>query len=566
MPARESPEGYNYIQILDFRPGIADVPSSNYPPGTAQRSGTFRCIANRSGALEPLPKRQTPFTMPHEGTTPNYIIGVYIPPYGILPTSGVYNPNIFPVHQMFVGTERHESGNYYVKVRRARRFEPPGTAFDTIKSVTGPIATTGTTPWAPKPTGMGFSATRSKRDDWRKPGCAVTIMLYSQGFLGAFLSEFPDDQNQTSLTPYDIFTATVAVPGLFMLNMTCHQGRAIVELAEADNQGTGAITFMGENVIWSQFNDVTTANWLSNTIDPETGTLSHPAVFVPENPSGFSFMASMSANELFAVKTGQGGLYVTGNLGDSTTAASPSVVSLPMVTGTDIAQIPAINTLGVCYGSRQSGVWLWSHGDTSRLISPQLAEGFWTIPSSIAPLDDWGGISYSFANWNEWVVTPHNWVYDTQSGGWWRLEDDSVAKFRFTTGRWNLLYCGENSYTDTYDTPISFFDRNGPFSPSYSWQSQPLWETIDTLVDIREITLRVRGSGQVTVTATGETSSSSVTFTGISAILPVLLRQPIRVQDANIAIKIESSGSVVAPTVYECNIAFVGVQRERITY
>jgi hypothetical protein len=476
---------------------------------------------------------------------------------GLLPTGGGFNPNNYPEHQLFVGIEHVEAGTQYHQLRRYRQYEGTGGGFDTIKNISA--ATSGT--W--RPTGMSFGSTRSNRADWRVPGCPVTIACWGTGNTFMYLTEFPDDQNMASATPYDIFSNNIFPLG----PLCCHQGRVVLQLATSYNQGPTTITFMGENCVWSNYNDVSTAGWLGNYTDPETGGPSHPTVFVPENPYGLAFMVSMSANEIFAVK-GKGGLYVTGNLGDSTTTANPTIVSLPMVTGSEILQMPAVNNQGVTYGNRGSGIWQWSHGDNSRPLSAQMSPDFWTLPSPVYPLDDFGGVGYSFTTMDDWIICPHNWVYDTIGNGWWRLEDDTVSRFRYNTCMTHYLYCAESYFSSSYTTPISLYVRENP-SPTYSWQSQPLWETLDTLIDIREITLRVRGSGSVKVTCTGETSSSSVTFNGISALLPVLLRQPIRVQDANIAVRIESTeptGTGGAPTVYECNVGFFGAQRERITY
>jgi hypothetical protein len=131
------------------------------------------------------------------------------------------------------------------------------------------------------------------------------------------------------------------------------------------------------------------------------------------------------------------------------------------------------------------------------------------------------------------------------------------------------MYGSESYYTNAAPTPIHFFNRNIP-AQTYSWQSHPLWETVNHLVDMREVVLRVQGWGDITVTLTGETSSTSVTFTNLVAPNPILVRQPCRIQDANIAVKIEASGdpgllgSVVAPTVLELNLGYVQTQLEGI--
>jgi hypothetical protein len=552
MPA--APESLQYVQIKDFTPGISDAPGANYPPGAAQRNATFRCIANRNGALEPLPRRQTPFAMPHAAASTSTQIavnGLHVPNIGMLPTVLPFTPGQYPEHEVFVGIEWLEGGNRKHNLYRNRRYESTGT-MDVLRSITFADSAASLTP-----VGMGFATTRSNRANWRSPGVPVVVAMYSYGANHNYVIEFPNDQSTSSNTPYVIFSDTASI----YLGLCAHQGRIVMQLASAYGQGVDTVTFMGEAVIYSDFNDLTTANWWSQKVDPDSGVTSLPIVFIPENPAGLSFLVSMSANQVFGVKN-QGGMYVTGDL-----AAGAVAVSLPMVTGSELLQTPVVTSMGVVYGNRTSGVWVWGHGDLSQLISPAMTPDFWVITSG-GDLDQFGGIAYQFARCDDWVLVPNNFLYDTITQSWWRLEDESVARIRYFSVFSHFIYGSESFYTGTSDTPIHEWVREDK-ALSFSWQSQPLWETVDNLVDIREIVLRVRGAGTVKVTATGETSSSFVTFTGISATLPVLIRQPFRLQDANVAIKIESTGATgsdPAPTIYECNVGFFQAQKEAIRY
>src|SRR5215831_6387176 len=118
MPAQN--DAYQWINIRDFRPGIADNPGSNYPPGQAQRNLTWRCIANRAGALVPLPQGQILNAEPvlQEASTAA-IDGLYLPPI----TAATINEAIqlVPPHELMVGSEILYQGNRFQRLHRFLR-------------------------------------------------------------------------------------------------------------------------------------------------------------------------------------------------------------------------------------------------------------------------------------------------------------------------------------------------------------------------------------------------------------------------------------------------------------
>jgi hypothetical protein len=464
------------------------------------------------------------------------LVGLYVPPIPLLPTVLAFNPNLFPEHELFVGNEWLDGALRHNKLRRVRRYETPGTAMDTIKNVNTADVSASLTP-----NGMGFGSTRSNRTVPVQPGVPVTVAMWVFGSTFNYLTEFPDDQAPTVNTPFDIFSNSV-----FLLGIACHQGRTVAQEATAYGQGVNTQTFMGENLVWSGVNDVTPANW----------NLAIPQVFVPENPSGFAFLCSMSANELFAVKI-TGGMYASGDLNN------PTVVTLPMVVGSEVIHTPVQTDVGVVYGNGASGVWAWPHGDSSNLLSDKMDPSFWLLNAPNSDFDVFGGVRYQFSRCDEWVLVPNNWIYDTRLSSWWRMEDPAITQIRMWTCMSHFIYGSQSFYTNAAPTPISMWERNTP-TTSFSWQSQPLWETIGNLVDAREITIRAIGTGTVTVTLTGESQVPASCQFQVNSSLPVLLRDNLRVQDANIAVKIESQGLIAAPTVYECNVGYIATQKQPV--
>jgi len=551
MPAPQATSSLNPIAFKDFSPGIADLPGTNYKSETATRKNTYRCIANHSGALVPLPWRQNPFPLPTPNTQPpTWVTGLYLPPIGLLPKDATSNftANMYPEHQLFVGIEWRDTNANAINhnLLRYRRFEAPlGTGYDTIKTTSNPFPAANIY----HPNGMNFATTRSNRADYSKPGPPVVII---QGY--GYLSEFPDDQNPASLTPYNIASGWYPTPGSrFILHMTTHQGRVVLQEVAVNDHGPNTITFVGENTTWSFFNNVDPAKWGTwNGGDPTVPANfdTTAKVFVPENPSGFAVMVSMSANELFCVKGARGGMYVTGSLDVGT------VVSLPMVTGAEISQMATVTPIGVVYGNRNSGVWVWNHGDNSTLISPQMIPNFWVTDDTV-DLDTFGGISYSLSSCDDWVLTPNNFLYDTQLKSWWRLEDPAIYTYRWVSSQWHFIYTAAQSYTNTDPNPIGFFKREWK-SPTYSWQSQPIWQSVEDIVSVNDIGLIAEGNGEVRLTLTaldGQTRSIIIPLSNCG--YPERFRERLAIQGKYLQLRIEASSPNAyfpAPTVYSVSL------------
>lgn len=526
-----------WTQISDFTPGIADDPGAQYPAGQAQRTNTFRCIANHDGALIPLPARTTPnFDVTEEAATPpggGYCLtGLYSPQQALLPTALAQNLNVDVPHELFVGVEWLTGANHRQRLRRFRVYETPGTASDLLKDVTfADVATTLV------PVGMSFAQTRVLRATPTSPGIVVVMALCPFGATNSYLVQFPNDATPTLNTPFSVSTA-------FILNFTCHQGRTVIQQVTAQGQGVDTTTFMGESLAYTPVND--------------SATFSTQQVFDPENSSGFAFMVQMSANELFVVKS-RGGLYITGSIAD------PVVVNLPMVQGTRVQQVPAVTGVGVVYGDRNTGMWAWQHGDTSRLLSPRLFPNFFVTH---ATLGDYGGNQYQFATFDDWILFSNNWLYDTTNNGWWRLEDDTIIQTRYMTTFDKYIYGADGYYFTNEDPfPIHRWDRSTS-AHSMSWQSQPQCHTLDTRVDIREVTIKGRGKGSVIVTFTAQDGTTDFAeFTFDDDTNPKLKRANVRVQGDTIVVKIVATGgslTAAAPTVYDVSYGFYEAQHVEV--
>jgi hypothetical protein len=477
--------------------------------------------------------------MPHEIATGTiWVNGIFVPPIGVLPTVVAPN-NIRPAHELFVGTEYAVGTTGTHKLYRVRRFEGVyGDTFDLLGTHTYTTGTADTT----KPVGMQFGSTRSNSADNTVTGVPITVALWVHGVNTCYVLSFPDDAAPSTNTPYYHLDNSG-----FPLAVACHQGRTVLQHATAYGQGVNASTFMGEDLDWSRVNNF--KNWAPNT-DPAIAIHVFPQCFVPENPSGYAFLAPMTANELFAVK-GTGALYVSGDLDN------PTVVTLPMATGSDLSHTPAFTDIGVVYGNRVSGIWAWSHGDNSSLVSPTMTPDFWVLTPGVGD-DAFGGIAYQFGRCDDWVLVPNNFLYDVALKSWWRLEDPSVAQMRFYTCMGHLIYGAESSYTAAADKPVHLWQRDVK-GPSYSWQSQPIWQSVADVVNVAEIELVARGHGQVKLSLTAlDGTTNSITIELADAGYPERFRENFAIQGKYLQLRIEADSFTPlyypAPTVYSVTL------------
>lgn len=336
---------------------------------------------------------------------------------------------------------------------------------------------------------------------------------------------------------------TGPVPGSPILQGLVHQGRVVFTVystngdATVQNIGEFAYTAPGDNICFFEANDLYT--------DPTTNAYR----FMPENPGGIGVIASMNANELIAIKhTGGGGLL----RGD---VARPQFVALPGLPSIQGAtNIPVVTPMGLVFGTRD-GVYLWQGSEGADLLSQSLDGCFW-LPDGTPGLED--GFLYAeyphrgkFNYSAPFVYAPNNWVYDTRTGGWFRLNQTShtVSETDYTTSYRNYevsstgrVYAVKPIITEADLTVAHLYDRDVP-AHRCSWRSQPLARTINRRVDVREVSVKVQGTGTVTVTVHGlEGSADSVAFTVDAPDQPRIYTGQVKVESEDIEVQIEMVG------------------------
>jgi len=277
-------------------------------------------------------------------------------------------------------------------------------------------------------------------------------------------------------------------------------------------------------------------------------------VFVQEFPNGYGAWGSISAGELFLVKHQGGGVLVTGDI------ASPTVTRLPGVVSTGGMTCRAASTpLGLVYYARFSGLYIWRGADTSDKISQNLEDDF--IFYTSGP-DKFVNTAVQIQEWADWVVTTNGFLYDTISGGWWRLDNPATyipqwfGRGFFATDLY-AIPCRLNNTTKT--GAVRKYSRGTP-THTYSWQSQPIPRYINRLAESREYVLVAEGAGTVVVSATnidGTTDPQTFTLPAIAASQQVRLRLPCAVRGYDVTVKIVATGtggSGAAPIVHSVDV------------
>lgn len=332
-------------------------------------------------------------------------------------------------------------------------------------------------------------------------------------------------------------------PGSAILQSLVHQGRIVFTVqsrngvATSQGFGTRSVTLAGDNMCFYAANDLYT---------PPTTNVYR---FMPENPGPIGVMASMNANELIAIKHQGGGGLLRGDV------ARPQFVALPGLPSIQGAtNIPVVTPMGLVFGTRD-GVYLWQGSEGAESISTQLDGWFWQ-PEGTPGLED-GRLYFDYPHRGKFnvsgyfVYAPNNWIYDTRTGAWYRLnpttrtvgEDTYKVGYRnyevSTTGR---VYGIKPIITESDLTVAHVYDRDVP-THEYQWRSQPIPRTVNRRVDVREVVLKAQGEGEVTVTVIGlEGMQDAVTFTVNSPDQPRVYTKPIKVESEDVEVMVHSIG------------------------
>jgi hypothetical protein len=294
------------------------------------------------------------------------------------------------------------------------------------------------------------------------------------------------------------------------------------------------------------------------------------AQFGEEKPFRTGTVASITADEIIFIKDAEGAILVRGDMDN------PTVVQLPYVESTHGAySVPAKSNFGLVYGT-SNGVYVWEGGESSRKLSDQLEGWFWNHDTTLTYLGNRG----RFGWWNPWVVVPNNFVYDSRTQGWWRLDTPANTNVALSAASINSVTNTLYAFPYKLDgdaSPMWYTATPDVLADTYTWQSQPLVESRTRVITVQEIHLMVtpesNDAGSVAITLNGYDADGvavtpvTTTFTLNANTNTQMLHKDVvtNFQATHVQVKIVADAndtSTPAPKVHKVSLATA--QRARI--
>lgn len=501
VPGPTPPSGQFVID--NFTPGIRQVKSLNHPPGTADDTigdrlySTVGCWSSPAdGVLRALPRR----TDSIKRTAGAVFAGLISEEYricGLFANDPVASSTTVPGidqcnTELWIAVEYYDNANRIRKVLRYSRHEStPALEVIATQTVAATFSSTS------RPGCCYFVSSRSNSATPANPG--VPIVAWSFGGWARF---FPNDTAPT-------VNGTIAIPqdGSGLLppdQIVGHQNRIVVfPLFQwgHGNNGRAQIHVDNELIYWTQANN-------PRLLDPAL-TLYGSVIAYAERDTGYEIQASISNDQLLMIKRAGGGLILQGDLNDLTAIPQPSIKSPGFSLNRGV-----LSHIGYVYPVNASGVWVVEGGRSSRNLSPYMEPDFWrprpygpANPQSnpyLATANGWGIDYTSSAQWGSWVALPSNWLYDTDTEAWWRLDLTPMTD----SGNTDLLGCFE-SHWNTVDwtgrwlwtAPSGYSDQNFSLGncimvneydrltsrETYTWLSHPIPVSLDNRIEIDDI-------------------------------------------------------------------------------
>lgn len=524
-----------FVTIDDFSPGIFTNTRHQGGRGVvgalgaATEENTYRCIAGPTGYLAPAPRRTRDITLPElpnwVGNLKYYITGLNAEMGFVFANSGAETDQRDRVEIHFALVYPNGAG-YTVTWYRYRIYDTNSTleVIHTYTSASGSISEGRRY--------VNFINTRMNPADPTTIGDIVTVATWvgNPDTAGEnWCKAFPDPAADTTNTVID-----VGDPAHDYYRIFGHQGRVVMSRYIRYFRGYQTSRTITDNWHWTEPND----NTLASAI---------PTPFVLESPQGFVDAFSSSANEFLIIKSFGGGIMVRGSLDN------PTIIQLPNLHSPDGAQNTikgCVSPLGPVYCGAD-GVYLWEGGDKDRKISVQLEETFYHTPTEVVGADG------QASRWGDRVLFPNNWMWDSAAGSWWRLEDPAdVNVIWWSASAYRAQLYGSGDVVNNEVGAVNKGNRTVMWRWSYdqpcyaySWQSQPLPNTGNRLLKVRELALSYQGTTQdITVTINNEDGQSvSHTFAAVNS--PNLwdrLRVPMHIEGKHLQVRIECDGTVAS--------------------
>lgn len=477
---------YDWIILSDFSSGIVQRPYGGvFTPATATGNnfpytiaspdkpsaqwngvpgeGTFGCIANPNGGLQPLPcmvssSMESPQINSSIDTPFNYEIVLLGVISQMVDPSTVGAGSTF-ADAMYLLIQYIEASDTQVITELRELAVPVGnSAFSNTANISPTTGSLGR-----------YYYNGPMVYYWNESGSALATI----GFAG-------NNPSTNFLTGLYLQPASGSpdgpigdtVPGWFF----SHQGR-ILCINKAPGQ------FQEANI-----------NVVSFTDPPESDSLGdQQTIVVPVNFDDITCFGSLSSGELLLLCRQYGGVIVSGDIDD------PIITTVPGVQGTQsLAGAGLITPIGMVYLSGGSGAWVWNGGAGAQKISNQLANNFYDTGI--------GSLLFSICQYDSWLLFPNNWIYDINMNSWWQLPPNTEYQYEFyavvnynTFGPAIVAFPGQivNS-NPIYASVIGF--ENG--YSDWQWLSNPMILSQGEMVELREVVLSYTADTEATITVT----------------------------------------------------------------
>lgn len=528
------------VTFSDFSPGIVQrigtlgaVANSPAALGSASITNTYRCISLPGGGLGPLPKNTTALSFTDRSTA-NLPAGVTAVAtgfhiYGPLYKDSLAGTVLFPPltsttpFELHLGYEYVSAGSQVQVWRRYPYYAGAdssivvNTETSSVTNIFGPTYFVTGSMNQTDPLQFGFPIVVGSWNQVRDP-------MENDDYCFIFPDPASTVTAQTN-TPRALGSLGTIGP------VISHQHRIIMLGRNQSFHGANAaIAPTNEGVSWT----------LPNSYTVEAGAVQ----FGPEAPYGYGAWGSLTSSDLLLIKHYGGAYLIQGDINN------PIVRRFPSVMGTNgVEVLGAATSLGFVYGVKNDGVYAWQGGDASVLLSPQLEDGFWQAATSTYMF------AGQFASWGDLILCPNNFVFDSKSSSWWKIEDTNNVYYCWQIDPFNNVAYGlKATFSDVNGTFARGYDSGSP-ALNFSWQSQPFSVFDRRRCKIRAAYIRAQGSGTVTLTFTSNEGAGSVVSSPnamtVSTTGPSSVKLPMNVFGTEFTMRIVSDGGSAAPIVYE---------------
>ncbi len=483
------PSSIQWLTVTDFSGGIRQLVNADglhqfspQPIGTAAAVDdnavplTFDCIALPGGGLGPLPfgfkdLYSGPAVPPDLGnTTTRYFVGgLHVPPAPIMDVAGTalpgtdsaiiivnlnYGYSVGSIHRyrLYRYNAHLASANEINNSAGATPFYDTGGTINTIQG--------GFTPMCDYRS-SGASAPTT-------PGTPYVIIgVCDPGTLGVNVWQFPRPGFSNRVGAYTAIKQAI--------HLLSHQGRLIVNGYDTAYQYSNNCDILhNDDTYWT----------VPNQDNYDNGGFS--SSLTQATIGIYGAMGSASASELVVIRAlSQGGMSVSSDLN------SPVITDYTGIQGTNGCYVEGCWTpMGFVYGTKEGSVNVYVGGGRSQDLAPNMESGFWhqnldntigqnlnaTVAANIPPPVVHLG---KFAYHNGFVFVPGNWVYEINTGAWWRCSmpadyygDEFCGRY-FATSSFGTVYAAP-TYWGAGHPMIYHSNFETSITDSWQWVSQPI--------------------------------------------------------------------------------------------